>query len=373
MIAAIVALAIVLIFTLPRHKVIAPFLLAYFSIPLPQVLVLVVHLTMHQALILAVVGRMIARPGKEGRFPGGFNRLDSVAVLAAVSLTVIFSIQYLEFQAFVRSLGDLVVGLGGYVALRYLVPDRDAVVRTLKVLAVVFIIQGAFMESEQFTYQNYFSTFGSFVTEVRMGKVRAQGSMGGLYAGAVGGTVIPLYIWLWTEGKSRMWALMGLVGAAAMVLASHASTSLMALGGGIMGLSFWPLRKSMRMIRLGIVGLLVGLHLVMNGPVWSLIEHVNVSDGNSSYHRYMLVDNCIRHFGDWWLLGYRNYSSWGFVMWDLCNQFVATALGGGLVTLVLFIMIYSRAFGAVGTARKRVDGDRKEEWLLWCLGGITSR
>ena len=87
-------------------------------------------------------------------------------------------------------------------------------------------------------------------------------------------------------------------------------------------------------MRWGIVASLVGLHLVMHGPVWSIIEHINVSDGSSSYHRYMLIDNCLRHFGEWWLLGYRYYGYWGFDMWDLCDQFVATALGGGLVTLI---------------------------------------
>jgi hypothetical protein len=82
----------------------------------------------------------------------------------------------------------------------------------------------------------------------------------------------------------------------------------------------------------------------------------------------MLVDNSIRHFGDWWLIGYKYYGDWGFDMWDLCNQFVAVALTGGLVTLLLFIAIYSSSFGSLGKARKHVEGDRKQEWLLWCLG-----
>ncbi len=82
----------------------------------------------------------------------------------------------------------------------------------------------------------------------------------------------------------------------------------------------------------------------------------------------MLVDNCIRHFGDWWLLGSKDYPDWGFVMFDLCNQFVVAALTGGLVTLIVFIAIYSRSFGAIGRARKQAAGDRREEWFLWCLG-----
>jgi hypothetical protein len=106
----------------------------------------------------------------------------------------------------------------------------------------------------------------------------------------------------------------------------------------------------------------------MHGPVWSLIEKIDLTGGSSSYHRYMLVDNCIRHFGDWWLLGSKNYPDWGFVMFDVCNQFILVALRGGLVTLVIYIAIYKRSFEAIGEARKRVAGDRRQEWFLWCLG-----
>jgi hypothetical protein len=106
----------------------------------------------------------------------------------------------------------------------------------------------------------------------------------------------------------------------------------------------------------------------MHGPVWSLIEKIDLTGGSSSYHRYMLVDNCIRHFGDWWLLGCRNYVNWGFVMFDVCNQFVLTALRGGLLTLIIYIAIYTRSFRMIGKARKRIVGDRRQEWLLWCLG-----
>ncbi|HEV2500795.1 MAG TPA: hypothetical protein VGY31_14580, partial [Terriglobia bacterium] len=89
---------------------------------------------------------------------------------------------------------------------------------------------------------------------------------------------------------------------------------------------------------------------------------------SSGYHRYLLVNNCIIHFSDWWLMGYKYYNDWGFTMWDLCNQFVAVAQTGGLVTLVCYIGVFKRAFGAVGTARKSVEGDRKREWFLWYLG-----
>jgi hypothetical protein len=55
-------------------------------------------------------------------------------------------------------------------------------------------------------------------------------------------------------------------------------------------------------------------------------------------------------------------------MWDLSDQYVAVALTGGLLTLVIFIWILSKSFSLLGKARKHVAGDLKEEWFLWCLG-----
>jgi hypothetical protein len=371
LVAVAMLFAVVLIVALPRKKAITPFLLTFFSIPAGQVLVLGgVHITMLQILILTVLGRMVAFRGSasEKRFGGGFNPLDKVVMAWTLVSLMMFCLQFMEMQALIRGVATLIEGLGGYLAARFLIPDRETVRRAVKLLAVVCVIQGFCMVSEQFTHQNVFSFAGANPPTIREGHVRSEGAMGNLWAGALAGALIPLFLWLWLEGRSRMAAYAGLAGATAMVFATYASTSWGAYGASLLGLAFWPLRKRMRLVRWGIVGILVGLHLVMHGPVWSLIEKIDLTGGSSSYHRYMLVDNCIRHFSDWWLIGYKNYGDWGFDMWDLCNQFVVNALTGGLLTLVLYLTIFKRSFRAIGIARKRVEGDRRQEWLCWCLG-----
>lgn len=371
LVAVAMLISVGLILALPRKKAIAPFLLAFFTIPVGEVVVLgSLHFTMLQLLILTVLARMAAFRGSasEKRFAGGFNSLDRVVVLWSLSSLVVFCLQFMEIQAVIKGLGDLVVSLGGYLAARFLIPDRQAVRRAVKVLAAVCIIQGVFMVGEQFTHQNVFSSFGANPPTIREGHLRSEGALGTLYAGTFAGVSIPFFLWLWTEKKSRVAAYAGLAGATAMVFATHASTSWGAYGGSLLGLAFWPLRKRMRLVRWGIVAILVGLHLFMHGPVWSLIEKIDLTGGSSNYHRYMLVDNCIRHFSDWWLIGYKNYGDWGFDMWDLCNQFVVNALTGGLVTLLIYLAIFKRSFRAIGIARKRVEGDRRHEWLFWCLG-----
>lgn len=364
-------IAVVSIVILPRNKAITPFLLAFFTIPLGQVLVVAgVHLLMQQILILVVMVRMAAFRGTGGKLGGGFNNLDRTVVLWSLSAFAIFCLRYMELQAVIKSFGDLVVSLGGYLAARFLIPNGAALRRTIKVFAVICVILGSCMIVEYSTGHNVFALLGGITPEVREGHVRAAGTMGSLGSGAFAGILIPLFLWLWREHDSRTAAYAGLVGASAMVFASHASTSWVTYGAGLLGLGCWALRERMRLVRWGIVAVLVGLHIVMHGPVWSLIEKIDLTGGSSSYHRYMLVDNCIRHFGDWWLLGSKSYGDWGFVMWDVCNQFVLTALRGGVVTLFIYIVVYKQSFGVIGRARKDVAGDRGREWLLWSLGSV---
>src|SRR5208282_1566239 len=361
-------IAIVLILAFPRRTAIAPFLLAIFTIPVGQVVVLgSLHFTVLRILILAGLARFATSRGSSsrGKFPGGFNAVDQVVVLWTISVLTILSLQWMRMDALIHNLGDFLDALGGYLVVRSLIPDREAIRRTIRVLAAVCVIQGACMINEQITHRNVFGYLGgmSLAVTVRDGKIRSEGVMGCIYAGVFAGVLIPLFLWLWTAGKSRMAACAGIAGATAMVITPNASTSWMALGGGLVGLSFWPLRKQMRLVRWGFALALVALHLLMKAPVWALIARVDLTGSSSSDHRYHLVDATIRHFSDWWLLGYKYYNLWGWDMWDTCNQFVDVAVKGGLLTLVIFIWILSRSFSLLGKARKHVAGDQREEWF----------
>jgi len=370
LVAVWMVIAIALILTLPRRKVITCFLVSCLFIPVAQVVVVGgLHFTVLRILILAGLLRR-AKDGNSlsGKFPGGFNGLDQVVVLWTISALTILSLQWMDGQALIHNLGDFVDALGGYLVVRFLIPDGEAIRRAIVVLAIVCAVQGVCMLSEQITHVNVFSYLGGAPFTVRDDKIRSQGAMGCLYGGAFAGATTPLFLWLWSTRKSRITAIAGVAGAVAMVVTSNSSSSLLAFAGGLVGVAFWPLRKRIGQVRWAFWLTLLGLHLVMNAPVWSLIARVDLTGSSSGYHRYYLVDNCIKHFSDWWLLGYKYYDSWGYDMWDLCNQFVVAALTGGLLTLVLYVAIFVRGFGIIGKARKPAEGSRSQEWLLWCLG-----
>ena len=373
-VAVALVIVILLMFLLPRKYVIAPFLLTVLLFPLGQVLVVGgVHFTYLRIVTLFGLGRWATagHSWKKGSFPGGFNSIDITFALWALSFALAFSLLYMETQALINRVGFLLDALGGYFLLRCLVRDTEDVRRVIKLFVVISAVVAIAMINEQLTKQNIFGLLGGIrsVPEIRSGEVRSQGVFQhSLLAGSVGATLLPLFVWLWNDRKARIGASVGIISSTVMVVASSCSTPVLSYAAAVFALCFWPLRKWMRTFRWGILLTLVGLHLVMKAPVWALISRVDLTGSSSSYQRFLLVDNFFRHIGDWWLLGTKNYNNWGWDMWDLSNQFVLFGLRGGLATVVFFIAMISRSFGRLGRASKRVEGDRKQEWFLWCLG-----
>jgi hypothetical protein len=124
----------------------------------------------------------------------------------------------------------------------------------------------------------------------------------------------------------------------------------------------------MRTLRIGLVITLGSLQLVMKAPVWFLIARVDLTGGSSSYHRAELIDQFLRHFAQWWLIGTDQNGTWGLDMFDVQDQYVSVGLSGGLLGLVFFLLTISRSFSAIGRARLRIHGDRSREWKAWLLG-----
>src|SRR5579862_6869104 len=113
LVAAVIVLVIILLFSRPRKYLIAPFLMALLFIPKGQVLVLGgLHFNAFRLLILAALARRISRPAEP--LTGGFNSIDLAVSLWAVCMVTVFALDWGETQAVVKGLGDLIDKLGGY-------------------------------------------------------------------------------------------------------------------------------------------------------------------------------------------------------------------------------------------------------------------
>jgi hypothetical protein len=372
---ALMVLVIVLIAALPRKYVVIPFLFSLLLVPAgQQLLVGGVHLFVFRILILVGFARLIASHVTSGEetLAGGFNTLDKLFLAWAVCRAAAPVFLFKEGGAVVNSVGFLWDALGGYFFLRFLVRDQEDVNRIIKLFSVVAMIVGLAMVREHFTGIDSFGFLGGIrtVLEVRNGTPRAQGPFQhALLAGTFGATLPPLFFWLWRGVKSKSLAVVGMIGCTLMATLTMCSSPVLVYAAGIGALLLWPLRDRMRTLRWALVGTCVLLQLVMKAPFYFAIAHIDLVGGSNSWYRAALIDDFVRNFGSWWLIGTTSNLSWADgAMWDACNQFVAEGVAGGIVTLVLFIAMISICFGWLGTARKSVSCDSQKEWFYWVLG-----
>jgi hypothetical protein len=363
-------IAIGLIFTLPRRHLLIPFLLTTFFLPLNQVVVVGgLHFPLFRVLLLFAWIRVLTSGGVRGYIP---SRIDKVIVLWAISSTVTFVLLWGELGAFVNRLGLLYNAIGLYFLFRVLHRTPEDLDRTVRTFAVICCVLATLMMYEEHTGRNWFSVFGGVpeLTAVREGRVRALGPFAhSILAGTFGAVLLPLFVGLWWQrGKASWGSVLGVVAPVLMVIASASSTPIMAALAGVIALFCWPGRRWMRQFRWAVVITLVVLHMVMKAPVWALIGRVDVVGGSSGYHRFELVNQCILHFSQWWLVGVRYTGDWGYVMHDTSNEYVSEATQGGLITLILFFWIITCCFQALGNARKSRFSDSIAKRRLWSLG-----
>jgi hypothetical protein len=369
MVALLIAIALML--WRPRKYAAIPLMMAIFLIPRgQQILFAGVHWYVRLILILVGFARFAQA---KFQIAGGMNGVDKAFILWALYRTVAVTLTNLSTwpNGAAEHAAFLLQACCGYFLLRYLIQDEKDIARAAKALAVVTVILGACMLNERLRGVNVFGYLGGapLIPEIRNGMTRAQATFGhSILAGCFGATLLPLFFWVWKSDRGRVLAAVGMAGSTLMVLMSNSSTPVLAYVAGVGALFLWPIRRSMRAVRWGIVLTIAGLAIVMKAPVWFLVARVNVIGGSGGYDRAFLIDTCIRHLRDWWLIGTNQNGMWGYDMWDLSDQFVAEAEMGGLLTLVCFIAIISRSFGRLGRMRKQVE--RKEQWLLWCLGAV---
>ncbi len=370
-----VAVACLLTFILPRRYVLIPLFMSWFFIPQGQRVVIAgLNFMVYRVVILAALcraGFALLSSGQESpRFR--WNRIDTAFVLWAVSSVITFTLLYGAVDAFINRLGLVYNAFGVYFPLRVFYWDEEDIDRSVKVFAVICAVIAVFMLNEQFTGRNFFSVFGGVpqFTDIRGDKLRSQGPFEHpILAGTFGATLMPLFLGLWWQkSRSKAIALLGMVSATLIAITSMSSTPIVALAAGVGALCLWPFRKRMRLLRWGLALALIGLHLVMKAPVWALIGRVDVVGGSSGYHRYFLVDQFIRRFGEWWLVGAKETGSWGYDMWDTSNTFVETGVTGGLLTFVLFVAIIVYCSKGLARARRVVEGTPTAERRLWAMG-----
>jgi hypothetical protein len=367
-------LAAVFILFGPRKWLPVPFILVVFLGAVGQQIYFGgFHFYVTRILVITAILRIIisafAVPGP--LLAGGTNAVDGIFVFWVIcrcGADVILN--NFASGAWTYQIGWLIDAIGGYMLMRFAIREEEDMVRVLKVFAALTCIFTITMADEKFHNQNIFGFLGVLPVSpgVREGAIRAGAAFAHpILAGVFGVALVPLFWWLYQSGKAKTAGALGFCGSMGMMLMSASSTPLLAFAAATIAWFAWPFRGKLQYLRWGIVILLIGLHLVMKAPVWMLIARVDLIAGNSGYHRAMLIDQCIRHFWDWWLIGTNDAGTWGWDLWDTSNQFVQEAESGGLLTFILFIAIISLTFRRLAKARifSESEGDLPQARFMW--------
>jgi hypothetical protein len=369
---ALMLLAILLAFALPRRFVLAPLIFALILLPVGETFVLGgVHLYVTRILILAGFARsLILCRSQKPLLSFGYTLIDKIFTLWAIFRSTAFVLVHQEMGAVVNQMGYLWDMLGGYFLMRLLIRDNADARRTAKWLCAIVVLLSITLIYEKFSGINPYGLIAGYpiLPEIRNNSIRAQGPFHhAILAGTFGATLVPLFIWLCKSRGSRFLGFVGITASTAVTFSAASSTSVSAYVAAVLGIILWPLRRNMRLVRWGIVGGIITLAALMHAPVWFVLEHIDFAGGSSGQHRAMLIDNFIRHFSEWWLIGTKDYGQWGFLMMDTSNQYVAEGECGGIVSIVCIIAVLALNFRRIGRSRKAAHS-RYSEWYFWLLG-----
>jgi hypothetical protein len=370
---ALTILTCLAILLLPRRHIFAPLILMSILLPVGEELYwggLHFYSTRLMAIV-AIVRLSYSKWGLEERIlPGGFLPIDQAVYLLVFYKAVVFSLRVHAMEAVINQVAAVIDVCSFYTIFRYSLAGVKPVVSALRALVVMCVLLAIAMIFER---QTQFNPFNLIRVEpmpslMRVDHIRAQGPFANsITAGCVGATMIPIAFWLLKWRRGRLWGVAGMASAAAIVFACNSSTPVSTALGGAVALGFWPLRTRMREVRWALLCVILVLALVMKAPVWFLIARVDFVGGHG-WDRAYLIDQFVRHFGDWWLAGTMIHADWGESTWDTCNQFVSEAATGGMVALAIFLVLLYQIFRALGKARARLSGSGKLEWLAWSMG-----
>jgi hypothetical protein len=285
---------------------------------------------------------------------GKFNWIvtDAIIIAWAIMRTVDYSLMRDTSTAFVNRLGYAYNIVGCYFLFRCLLRNRNDVLQALRQLTILVGPLAVLMIIEKVTSRNAFAAFGGvpLIPDMRDGVLRCQGPFGHpILAGTFGATSLCLLTGMWWQNaQKRVLTIIGVISAIIITITAASSGPVLACAAGILALSLWPARKRMRVIRWSAVCILVVLQIVMSSPIWFVMARLTVFSGSTGWFRGFVIDKTIAHFQDWWLIGSSAAPQWHPFLMDITNQYVAEALDGGLISLILFVAIFTISFRKIG-------------------------
>jgi hypothetical protein len=355
----------ILTFVVPKKYFLLPFILAACFIPADQrIIIFDLDFTPLRMLVLVGFFRTILL-GERLTFK--WNRFDKLVLVWAICGAFIYIIQWADMRALIYKCGVLFDVIGLYWLFRINISSWGDIKLATKVFAVCSLVLAVFVGLEWATRTNLFAILGRVGTAVREGRYRCQASFPhSIMLGLFWATLVPLFIGFARQDKSKLLLWSAVAASAFIVAATASSTPILTLLIVLIILCGYSWREYTACAGWGLFASLVALHIVMNAPVWHLISRIGVVGGSTGWHRFVLIDRAISHFGEWMFLGCRSTAHWGWGLSDITNQYILEGVRGGFVTLALFLVMIYMALRAL--LRLSLQHEQpKQRFLVWCL------
>jgi len=363
----VVLLLAIATFVVPRKYLVAPYVLGACFVPADQrVMIASLDFTMLRILIVAGVLRVFLR-GEQQVIK--WNTFDKLVLCWAFCGTVIYAIQWMDMRAVIFKCGVLFEAIGLYWLFRQYVRSWHDIFFIVKLLAICALITAPLVALEWVSGQNPFRILGRVMTDQRDGwwRYRCQASFPiSIIMGLFWATLVPMFVGMARIGENRLLYCSAIIAGVFSVTASASSTSVSTLLMILPLLFLFRWRHYTRFGAMAFVLLLIAFHIQSSRPVWYLFARLRLIGSSTGWHRYHLIDQALKHFGEWALLGVRSSRHWGFGLGDVTNQYILEGIRGGLITLILFLVVIVMAFLTLARSF-RWSPSREHQHIAWCL------
>ena len=359
-----VALALA-VFIMPRKFFLLPFILAACFVPADQrIIIMELDFTVLRIVILAGIIRLVLY-GET--VPMRLTRFDYLILAWGLVGSIVMTIRWLDAEHAINRLGFLFDLVGLYWIGRQKLRSWDDLRATLRLLAWCGILLAPLVALEWLQGENPFTFLGRVATTIREGRYRCQAAFPhAIMLGLFWATLAPLFVGMFRTEARRGLYFWATAAAIFMVGATASSTPVATLLEILLLLLLFTYRQHGKAIAWLTVFMLVMLHLIREKPVWNLVSRVNLVGGSTGWHRFYLIDQAIRRFKEWALLGTQDTSHWGWGLHDITNEYILQGVRGGFITMILFIIILIWAVKIVGRWSMRPDSWGRQ-YLAWCL------
>lgn len=300
------------------------------------------------------------------------NILDKITLIFVIIKTLTYVLLWQSFSALIMMIGSGFDILGIYFLSRFFIQRAEDIFTFFRLMSVLLILIATFVTIEAFTGKNLFYIFGGLpeFSEIRDGIVRCRGPFGhSISMGIFAAMFIPyLYYTFFIVKTDKVITLITFFAILVIEINTGSSTPIISMIAAIFGCLMWSFRYYYKNIYLSFTFLLVTFQVFMNAPVYHLIKHFSLFDSSSIYHRFELIDEAINRFAEWWFVGTKGVANWGYLLGDTANHFVGVAVGGGIFSLITFILIIVISFKTLGWAIIYYSKKRNAQYMALMLG-----